>query len=113
LPKYLSKLVVLAITAATRNSSDFTLQNDERTAKTLCARLYELEPTFAEILRRRPIVANKDCVRSLEAMQLMENVAETAFRKVNQLALSAKSAIWNNFRFRDANFCLMQCTIFR
>lgn len=80
MPKYLSKfvvfVVVLLVAGATRNSPDFVRQNNERAAETLCARLYELEPTFAQILRRRSIVANKDYVARSRVMQLIENYAK-------------------------------------
>lgn len=116
MPKYLSEFVVpavvLVVAVAARNSSDFALQNDERAAvKTSCAPALrtgtDLRPkSFVAVLssRIRTVLARS------RAMQLMENPAER-FRKVNQLALSAKSAIRNKFSFVMQTF--MQCTIFR
>lgn len=97
MPKYLSKfvvsVVVLVVTGATRNSPDFVLQNNERAAETLCAGLYELEPTYAQILRRRSIVANKDYVARSRLMQLIENSAKWyRIPKINQSTSSFRRA---------------------
>lgn len=61
-PKYLSKFLVFVVVLLARQETRPISQNNECAAETLCARFYELEPTFAQILRRRSIVANKDYV---------------------------------------------------
>lgn len=98
LSKYLSELVVSVVVLAVAGARQETRSISFCKTTNARQKLYApglLEPTFAQILRRRLIVANKDSAARSRAMQLMENPANRRFSKwINRRALfTTKSAI--------------------